>query len=161
MSLFQAHPSHHVAEQALGDILGEFRIPRPTREHGPRIQFTGTIPPLLETQSDKVCLSLVGAIPALACAVTAAHILEARGGARQTIEVDLSRGHNYIDPDIGMTPSLNGQEITLDLVHGNPFLRNIFETRDGKWAILSAVYVGSGVSVDRTLGLLHGREQRP
>jgi hypothetical protein len=29
----------------------------------------------------------------------------------------------------------------LDLVAGNPFSRNIFETRDKKWAVLSAVYV--------------------
>lgn len=73
--------------------------------------------------------------------VTAAQIFEAGGGDQQTIEIDLRRGHNYIDPDIGMTPSLNGQEISLDVVAGNPFSRNIFETRDGKWAVLSAVYV--------------------
>lgn len=55
--------------------------------------------------------------------------------------MDLRRAHNYIDPDIGITPSLNGQEITLDLVAGNPFSRNIFETRDKKWVVLSAVHV--------------------
>jgi hypothetical protein len=52
---------------------------------------------------------LIGAIPALANAVTATQINEARGGERQTITIDLRRGHNYIDPDIGMTPSINGQ----------------------------------------------------
>ncbi|KAJ6447257.1 CoA-transferase family III domain protein [Purpureocillium lavendulum] len=33
------------------------------------------------------------------------------------------------------------EEITLDLVMGNPFLRNIFETRDGRYVVPSAVYV--------------------
>lgn len=40
-----------------------------------------------------------------------------------------------------MTPSLNGQEIPVDVVVGNPFLRNVFETRDGRFVVLSAVYV--------------------
>lgn len=135
------HQSHGIAAQALSDILVNFNIPHPTDGNGPQIKFKGTIPPPEETKSEKICLSLVGGIPALACAVTAAQIFEARGGNRQTVEIDLRRGHNYIDPDIGMTPSLNGQEITLDVVAGNPFMRNIFETRDGKWAVLSAVYV--------------------
>ncbi|GFF31192.1 caiB/baiF CoA-transferase family protein DDB_G0269880 [Aspergillus udagawae] len=141
MTIIHTHPSHGIAAQALNDILGDFNIPLPTDGNGPRIKFTGTIPPPEQTKSEKICLSLVGGIPALACAVTAAQIFQARGGEQQTVEIDLRRGHNYIDPDIGMTPSLNGQEITLDVVAGNPFSRNIFETRDGKWAVLSAVYV--------------------
>lgn len=63
------------------------------------------------------------------------------GEAPQTVEVDLRRGHNYIDPDIGMTPSLNGQEIMRDLLAGNPFTTNIFETKVNNFVILSAVYV--------------------
>ncbi|KAF3407124.1 Acetyl-CoA:oxalate CoA-transferase [Talaromyces pinophilus] len=141
MTINRTHQSHSIAAQALSDILHDFNIPHPTDENGPRIQFIGTIPPPEQTKSEKICFSLVGGIPALACAVTAAQIFEARGGDRQTVEIDLRRGHNYIDPDIGTTPSLNGQEITLDVVAGNPFTTNIFETRDGKWAVLSAVYV--------------------
>jgi hypothetical protein len=37
--------------------------------------------------------------------------------------------------------ALNGQEITLDMTAGNPFLQNIFETKDGRFVVLSAVYV--------------------
>jgi len=33
------------------------------------------------------------------------------------------------------------QEITLDIIAGNPFNSNIFETKDGKFVLLSAVYV--------------------
>lgn len=29
----------------------------------------------------------------------------------------------------------------MDLIAGNPFLRNIYETKDGRHAVLSAVYV--------------------
>ncbi|KAF2762065.1 CoA-transferase family III [Pseudovirgaria hyperparasitica] len=133
--------SHEVALRTLQDILLDFNIPLPTSEKGPTISFIGGIPPVSETKSEKINLSLIGTIPALANAVTAAQIWEARGGKRQCVESDLRRGHNYIDPDIGMTPSLNGQEIPLDMVAGNPFLFNIFETRDGRSVVLSAVYV--------------------
>jgi hypothetical protein len=129
------------ASEALYSILDDFSIPRPTSTSGPEVIFIGSTPPPEQTQSQKINLSLIGAIPSLANAVAAAQIFVARGGARQSVSVDLRRGHNYIDPDIGMTPSLNGQEITLDLVAGNPFSRNIFETRDKKWVVLSAVYV--------------------
>jgi len=33
------------------------------------------------------------------------------------------------------------QEITLGIIAGNPFNSNIFETKDGKFVLLSAVYV--------------------
>ncbi|KUL82854.1 hypothetical protein ZTR_09209 [Talaromyces verruculosus] len=133
--------SHLAALQVLETILDDFNIPRPTPGRGPKVIFTNTVPPPEETKSQKINLSLIGAIPSLANAVAAAQILEARGGPTQEVDVDLRRGHNYIDPDIGMTPSLNGQEISLDMVAGNPFTTNIFKTRDNKWVILSAVYV--------------------
>ncbi|KAF9895242.1 hypothetical protein FE257_000144 [Aspergillus nanangensis] len=137
----QTDLSHISAFTTLADILADFQIPLPSTTNGPEIILTGEIPSPELTKSQRINLTLIGAIPALANAVVAATIFEARGGSRQRVEIDLRRGHNYIDPDIGMTPSLNGQEITLDLVAGNPFLRNIFETRDGKWVVLSAVYV--------------------
>jgi hypothetical protein len=74
--------------------------------------FLGGIPALPSTKSEKINLSLIGAIPALANAVAATQVYEVRGGKKQTIEIDLRRGHNYIDPDIGMTPSINGQVIS-------------------------------------------------
>lgn len=125
------------ALEALGGYLSEFGITLPEDA----VSFIGSIPPPEETHSEKFNLSLVGAIPSVANAVVAAQVFEARGGAPQKVEADLRRGHNYIDPDVGMTPSLNGQEITLDLVAGNPFTLNIFETKDGRFVILSAVYV--------------------
>jgi hypothetical protein len=45
----------------------------------------------------------------LANAVAATQIYEARGGPPQKIQADLRKGHNYIDPDTGMTPTINGQ----------------------------------------------------
>ncbi|KAK5057504.1 hypothetical protein LTR84_011504 [Exophiala bonariae] len=133
--------SHQILEATLHDVLTDFAIPLPTLSDGPDITYIGAIPPSQETRSEKINLSLIGTIPSLANAVAAAQIFCARKGNRQNIEVDLRRGHNYIDPDIGMTPTLNGQEITVDVVVGNPFLRNIFETRDGRYVVLSAVYV--------------------
>lgn len=125
----------------MNDILDEFDIYLPNTNEGPEVLFTGAIPPPAATHSQKLNLSLVGSIPALANAVAAAQIFEARGGARQTVTIDLRRGHNYIDPGIGMTPTINGQEIPYDVVAGNPFLNNIFETKDDRYAVLSAVYV--------------------
>lgn len=136
-----SHPSQQAALQTFYDILDDFDIPRPTSDHGPEVVFKNGLPPPEQARSEVINLSLVGAIPSLANAVAAAAIFEARGGGRQRVELDLRRGHNYIDPDVGMTPTLNGQEITLDMIAGNPFLRNIFQTQDGKWAVLSAVYV--------------------
>lgn len=133
--------AHQIAEATLRDILTDFDISLPTSTSGPEVVFNGTIPPPEATHSEKINLSLVGTVPALANAITAAQIFEARGGSRQRIEVDLRRGHNYIDPDIGMTPTINGQEITVDVLVGNPFIKNIYETKDRKYAILSAVYV--------------------
>ncbi|KAK5414659.1 hypothetical protein LTR06_004474 [Exophiala xenobiotica] len=133
--------SQQIAHQTLRDVLEDFGIPETTSTHGPDVVFTGAIPAYSTTQSEKINLTLIGTIPSTANAIAAAHIYEHRGGCRQKIEVDLRRGHNYIDPDIGMTPTINGQEITLDVVAGNPFLRNIFETKDGKYVVLSAVYV--------------------
>lgn len=133
--------SSQIAYQTLTDILQDFGVAPPVDGEGPEIVFTGAIPPSDLTKSEKINLSLIGTIPSLANAVVAAQIFQARGGARQRIEVDLRRGHNYIDPDIGMTPTLNGQEITLDVVVGNPFLFNMFETKDNKFIVPSAVYV--------------------
>ena len=71
------------------------------------------IPAFEQTKSQKINLSLIGSLPATANALAAAQIYEARGGEPQQVSVDLSRGHNYVDPDIGMTPSINGQVSSL------------------------------------------------
>ncbi|KPI38406.1 Acetyl-CoA:oxalate CoA-transferase [Cyphellophora attinorum] len=133
--------THEAAYQTLEDILQEFDVSKQEGAASSNVRFEGDIPHPNTTHSQNLNLTLVGCIPALANAVAAAEILEARGGPRQTITADLRRGHNYIDPGIGMTPTINGQEITMDVVAGNPFINNIFETRDGKYAVLSAVYV--------------------
>jgi hypothetical protein len=99
--------SQGIALQSLDEALRDFGLSR--KSDGSQIRFVGGIPALSSTKSEKINLSLIGAIPALANAVAATQIYEARGGEKQTIEIDLRRGHNYIDPDIGMTPSINGQ----------------------------------------------------
>jgi hypothetical protein len=99
--------SHAYVLNKLDTILADFGLAR--KKNGSNIDFVGEIPAASETSSQKIDLSAIGTIPALANAVAASQIYEARGGAKQTIEVDLRRGHNYIDPDIGMTPSINGQ----------------------------------------------------
>ena len=133
--------SQQIVHRTLANILLDFDISAPSAGKGPRIVLTGAIPPPTKTRPENINLSLIGTIPSLANAVTAAQIFEARGGASQDVEVDLRRGHNYIDPDIGMTPAINGQEIPIDVVIGNPFLANIFDTKDGRYVVLSAVYV--------------------
>ncbi|GIZ46184.1 hypothetical protein CKM354_000932200 [Cercospora kikuchii] len=130
-----------IVEQTLQDVLDDFGIKLPSQDQHFGVDFPHPIPPPEETNSEKLNLSLVGAIPACANAIVAAAIFQGRGGGAQRVEIDLRRGHNYIDPDIGMTPSLNGQEIPLDVVFGNSFLKNIYETKDHKYAVLSAVYV--------------------
>jgi hypothetical protein len=99
--------SQKIAYQALDEILSDFGLAR--NKDDSEVKFTGEIPVLSQTKSEKINLTLVGAVPSTANALAAARIYQARGGKRQTIEVDLRRGHNYIDPDIGMTPSINGQ----------------------------------------------------
>jgi hypothetical protein len=132
-----ASKSHTIAQNALREILEDFNLSPGTSQ----VTFIGDIPSPSATKSHQINLSLIGTTPALANAVVAAQIYESRSGKPQTISVDLSRGHNYIDPDIGMTPTTNGQETVLDMTRGNPFLQNIFETRDGRYVVLSAVYV--------------------
>jgi hypothetical protein len=99
--------SHTYTLQKLDTILTDFGLSR--KEDGSNVDFVGEIPAASTTSSQKIDLSLIGTIPALANAIAATQIFEARGGEKQSIEVDLRRGHNYIDPDIGMTPSINGQ----------------------------------------------------
>ncbi|KAH7400276.1 CoA-transferase family III domain-containing protein [Cadophora sp. MPI-SDFR-AT-0126] len=129
--------STNEAYACLDKLLANFGA---SRENGKStIIFTNPVSPSFH--GSKINLSLVGSIPSTACAVLASQIHESRTGQSQIITTDLSRGSSYIDPDEGMTPSLNGQEIPVDVVIGNPFLRNIFETKDGRFVVLSAVYV--------------------
>jgi hypothetical protein len=99
--------SHTIALRALDTILRDFGLER--KLDGSDVAFVGEIPAASATSSQHIDLSLIGTIPSLANALAATQIYEARGGRKQTVEVDLRRGHNYIDPDIGMTPSINGQ----------------------------------------------------
>ena len=102
-----AQTSHATALDSLDEILAVFGLER--RQDGSRIEFLGDIPDVRQTKSENINLSLIGSIPAAANAIAASQIYEFRGGKPQSIEVDLSRGHNYLDPDIGMTPTINGQ----------------------------------------------------
>lgn len=102
-----SHSSTVFALAALDTILADFGLEQ--KPDGSSVRFVGELPAVDKTNSQSINLSLIGSIPALANAVAATQIFEARGGKTQAIEVDLRRGHNYIDPDIGMTPSINGQ----------------------------------------------------
>lgn len=102
-----ANQSHAVAFTVLDAILEDFGIQR--HNNGSSVEFRGDVPAPRTTMSEQVNLTLVGAIPALANAIVATQIYEARGGLPQRIEVDLRKAHNYLDPDTGMTPTLNGQ----------------------------------------------------
>jgi hypothetical protein len=102
-----ASPSQRIATAALDEILADFGLSR--KPSGSTVSFVGEIPALNETKSQNINLSLIGSIPAAANALAATQIYEARGGRPQNVELDLRRGHNYIDPDIGMTPTINGQ----------------------------------------------------
>lgn len=103
------------ADQALASILTDFKLEQEQKEYASRVNFIGEVPNVANTNSQKINLSLVGAVPAAANALVAGWIFEERGilkergGRKQVVEVDVGRGHNYIDPDVGMTPSLNGQ----------------------------------------------------
>ena len=74
-----------------------------------QVLLQGSIPAIRLTKSEHINMSLIGAIPSLANAIAATQIYEARGGAAQSVSVDLQRAHSYLDPDIGMTPTINGQ----------------------------------------------------
>ena len=100
-------PSQAETLEVLDTILGDFALHRDS--HGSVVDFTGDRPKPSTVKGDKLDLTLIGAVPALANAVAATQIYEARGGRPQKIEVDLRRGHNYIDSDIGTTPTINGQ----------------------------------------------------
>ncbi|OQV04844.1 hypothetical protein CLAIMM_09668 [Cladophialophora immunda] len=131
--------SQRIASSYLDTILADFGASNSLAKS--TVRFTHGFPPVSQTKGTDIHLSLIGAIPSAANALLAARMLELRGGPAQEIEIDLRRSHNYIDPDIGMTPCVWGQEIPVDALIGNPFLRNIFETRDGRHVILSAVYI--------------------
>jgi hypothetical protein len=99
--------SHRITLALLDQILEDFGL---DRKHGlSSIKLIGSLPSITETKSDDINMSLIGAVPSLANAIVATQIFEARGGAPQSIGIDLRRAHNYLDPDIGMTPTLNGQ----------------------------------------------------
>jgi hypothetical protein len=103
-----AHPTHEVVFSVLDTVLGEFGLRR--EEHGCRVELVGDVPgPQGSALNQKLNLSLTGTVPALANAIAATQIYEARGGCPQKIQVDLRKGQNYLDPDAGMTPTLNGQ----------------------------------------------------
>lgn len=104
------HPldtAHGRMLEILDTILNDFGLSRSNGSS--RIELQGQIPAARETNSEHINMSLVGALPSLANAIAASQIFEARGGKAQTISVNLQRAHNYLDPDIGMTPTINGQ----------------------------------------------------
>jgi hypothetical protein len=109
-------PSHAIALQVLDEILHDSGLQR--KPNGSTISFTGTIPSPTAAKSQNINLPLIGTIPALANAIAATQIYEARGGETQSITVDLGKGHNYLDPDIGMTPTINGQVRLLHILLG-------------------------------------------
>ncbi|KAK4498623.1 hypothetical protein PRZ48_011282 [Zasmidium cellare] len=135
----EAATSQRITLELLDTILRDFGISRSNGKSN--IEIRGAIPSIEQTKSQHINMSLIGAVPSLADAIIATQIFEARGGDPQTIAIELQRSHNYLDPDIGMTPTINGQEITLDVMAGNPFLFSIYQTADGRHAIPSAVYV--------------------
>ncbi|KAF2174289.1 hypothetical protein M409DRAFT_16552 [Zasmidium cellare ATCC 36951] len=135
----EAATSHRITLEILDTILNDFGVSRANGRS--TVELRGALPNIEQTKSQHINMSLIGAVPSLANAIVATQIFEARGGDPQTIAIELQRSHNYLDPDIGMTPTINGQEITLDLIAGNPFLFSIYQTADGRHAIPSAVYV--------------------
>ena len=153
----EAKMSRDITLKILDEILEDFGLDR--NNGSSTINLVGSIPDVQQTRSEHINMSLVGAVPSLANAVAATQIFEARSGDTQSIEVDLQRSDNYLDPNIGMTPTINGQvqspylrswllvlimhsqEITLDLIAGNPFLGGIYKTVDGRHVVPSAVYV--------------------
>lgn len=103
----EAEKSYRITFKALDDILHDFGL---TRNNGKSpIELHGAIPDIKQTDSEHMNMTLIGAIPSLANTVAATQIFEARGGDPQKITVELQRAHNYLDPDVGMTPTLNGQ----------------------------------------------------
>ncbi len=103
----QDSPAHDIARKILSALLDDFDVVQTGK--GSEIVFQGDLPALKSTESEKLLLSLVGALPSAANALVAAQIFELRGGLPQNIKIDLRKGHNYIDPNIGMTPTINGQ----------------------------------------------------
>lgn len=103
----EAEVSRNITLKVLDDVLRDFGLTRNNSKS--RVELVGSIPATRETKSEHINMSLTGAVPSLANAIAATQIFEARGGQPQSITVDLQRSHNYLDPDIGMTPTINGQ----------------------------------------------------
>lgn len=99
--------SHSTTLRVLDDILNDFSLARSNGESS--VELLGCIPESKQTNSQHINMSLIGAVPSLANAIVATQIFEARRGEPQRVTVDLQRSHNYLDPDIGMTPTINGQ----------------------------------------------------
>lgn len=103
----EASASQRITLELLDKILKDFGLSRSNGKS--TIELIGALPAIERTNSQHINMSLIGAIPSLANAIVATQIFEARGGEPQSVAVDLQRSHNYLDPDIGMTPTLNGQ----------------------------------------------------
>lgn len=95
------------AMKTFDNILHDFGLSQNNGKSVARLH--GPIPAAEQTDSQQLNLSLVGSLPSLANALAASQIYELRGGAPQDVSVDGARGHNYLDPDVGMTPTINGQ----------------------------------------------------
>jgi hypothetical protein len=95
--------AYKILDMMLDDCSGQ------RNSHGSSVKFVGEFPGFRAKFNDKINLSLIGAIPSLANAVAATQRYKARGGLSQTIEVDLRKVHNHLNPDTGMTPTINGQ----------------------------------------------------
>ena len=103
----EAQLSHDITLKVLDTILQDFGLVRSNGKS--EVKLLRSILAIEEINSRYINISLIGAVPSLTNGIAATQMFEARGGEPQTITIDLQRSHNYLDPDIGMTPTVNGQ----------------------------------------------------
>jgi len=107
-----------------------------SREVGGNIRFQGAEPMFPSATP----LATAFAIPAMACAAGAAIAWRMRSGEGQDLQVDIGQAAHGIFPEMTANPTLNGQPYP-GLHTDNPIEQShSYETRDGRFMFVSAVY---------------------
>ncbi|MBF6332828.1 CoA transferase [Nocardia transvalensis] len=119
---------------ALNDLLAPIGLD--SADAGGAVDFAGR-DPILES---RLRLGAAIGIPMMAGAVGVAALWRHRGGHGQDLHLDLRQAVYYIAPEILWEPTVNGFPAPAPLVEGNPFLLDIYRTRDGREVVPSAVY---------------------
>ncbi|KAI5479126.1 hypothetical protein MNV49_004126 [Pseudohyphozyma bogoriensis] len=91
-------------------------------------------------KSSRIRFGATAVYPPIACGILAAQIHYMRTGVSQSVSADMRRAIHGLSIYWRFKPTVGGKMHNRSMLHGNPFLHDNYETKDGRRVMLCAVY---------------------